>query len=149
LLSISRTRSFSGAATAVVLLLGLTLLLGMGAIPAAHAVTSSVVQTNHAFLGCGTSTCTLQASFSANVASGDVIVVGLSYGQGTPLKSLGDSLGTSFNTVNDTGDGALMSTIGYSTLASSGPDTVTATFSLSCAPTCSAPFSMYIFEVRA
>ncbi|MGA2665946.1 MAG: hypothetical protein ABSF83_13490, partial [Nitrososphaerales archaeon] len=144
-MSLSKSNPLNGRAAAVALLVVLTVLLGVGSIPAAHAATSSVVQTDEATVACSTSTCSVPVAFGSPVTSGDVIVVGYAYG--LPLTSLGDSLGTTLSVANFTA-GAISALIGYGTLASSGTDTVTAKFSNPGAAVGGvAVFTLYIFEV--
>jgi len=119
-----------------------TLLLVVAMLPV-HAASTLVQQNNTECLGCSS---TLSVSFTNNVASGDVILVGVVVaGASFTVSSLTDSLSSSFTQ-------ALVSTsvppptvyIFYATLSSSGADIVTVTFNAA------APAqSIYIYEVSS
>ena len=120
--------------------LSATLLLALGLLPV-HAASALVQQNNGGCFGCSS---TLSVSFPSNVASGDVIVVGVVVADASfALSSLTDSLGSSFTqAVTSTNAPPPLVYIYYATLSSSGADVVTATFSAA------APAeSVYIYEV--
>jgi len=117
-----------------------TLLLAVSLLPV-HAVSALVQQNNVQCIGCSS---TLSVSFTGNVASGDVIVVGVVVaGASFTVSSLTDSLSSSFTQgVTSTNAPPPTVYIFYATLSSSGADIVTATFSAA------APAqSVYIYEV--
>ncbi len=117
-----------------------TLLLTIGLFPV-HAASALVQQNN---VECSNCSSTLSVSFTNNVASGDVIVVGVVIADASfTLSSLADSLSSSFTqAVTSTNVPPPTVYIFYANLTSSGPDIVTATFSAA------APAeSVYIYEV--
>lgn len=117
-----------------------TLLLAVGTLPV-HAVSTLVQQNN---VECSNCSSTLSVSFTNNVASGDVIVVGVVIADASfTLSSLTDSLKSSFTqAVTSTNVPPPTVYIFYANLTSSGADIVTATFSAA------APAeSVYIYEV--
>lgn len=120
-----------------------TVLLLVGALSPVHAVSILVQQNNRGCLGCSS---TLSVSFANNVASGDVIVVGVVVGGASfALSSLSDSLGSSFmQAITSTNTAPPIVYIYYATLATGGADVVTATFAAA-AP----EQSIYIYEVSA
>jgi hypothetical protein len=72
--------------------------------------------------------CTLSASFADNVASGDMVVVGISV-YGASVSSVSDTLDSSFTQAGSACSMPVCTYIYYASLASSGPDTVTVTMS--------------------
>jgi hypothetical protein len=117
-----------------------TLLLTVGLLPV-HAASALVQQNN---VGCSNCSSTLSVSFTNNVASGDVIVVGVVIADASfTLGSLTDSLRSSFTqAVASNNVPPPIVYIFYANLSSSGPDIVTATFSAA------APAeSIYVYEV--
>jgi len=117
-----------------------TILLAVALLPV-HAV-STLVQQNNA--ECSSCSSTLSVSFPNNVASGDVLVVGIVIaGASFTLNSLTDSLSSSFTqSVRSTNVPPPAVYIFYATLRSSGADIVTAAFSAA------APAeSVYVYEV--
>lgn len=120
--------------------LSVTLLLAVPLLPV-HAASALVQQNNAGCIGCSS---TLSVSFTNNVASGDVLVVGVVVADASfALSSLTDSLGSSFTqAVTSTNVPPPIVYIYYATLPTSGPEIVTATF------TAAAPAeSVYIYEV--
>jgi hypothetical protein len=120
--------------------LSTALLLVMALLPV-HAASALVQQNNGGCLGCSN---TLSVSFTNNVASGDVIVVGVVVADASiPLNAITDSLGSSFTQAaasNDTSPPIVY--IYYATLSSSGADVVTTTLNAA------APAqSVYIYEI--
>ena len=117
-----------------------TLLLAVALLPV-HAASTLVQQNNVECSSCST---TLSVSFPNNVASGDVLVVGIVIaGASFTLSFLTDSLSSSFTqAVASTNVPPPTVYIFYATLHSSGTDIVTAAFSAA-APT----ESVYIYEV--
>jgi len=116
------------------------LLLVVALLPV-HAASALVQQNN---VGCFSCSSTLSVSFTSNVASGDVIVVGVVIaGASFTLSSLTDSLGSSFTqAVTSTNAPPPTVYIFYATFSSSGAEIVTATFSAA------APAqSVYIYEI--
>ena len=96
---------------------------------------SSLVQQNGVLcapaggiIRCGS---TLSVHFSSNVASGNVVVAAIASGDPSPatVASIGDSLGSSFTQAVSTSHDLQYAYIYYAVLSSSGPDTVTVTFS--------------------
>ena len=120
--------------------LSATLLLAVALLPV-HAASALVQQNNRECLGCSS---TLSVSFTNNVASGDVIVVGVVVGEASfTLSSLTDALGSTFTqAVTSTNAPPPIVYIYYATLAVSGEEIVTATFS-GAAPA----ETVYIYEV--
>jgi hypothetical protein len=117
-----------------------TLLLAVGLLPV-HAASVLLQQNNVACFSCSS---TLSVSFTSNVDSGDVIVVGVVVADASfTLSSLTDSLSSSFTqAVTSTNVPPPTVYIFYATLSSSGADIVTAIFSAA------APAeSIYIYEV--
>jgi len=117
-----------------------TLLLAVALLPV-HAASALVQQNN---VECSSCSSTLSVSFSSNVASGDVIVIGVVIADASfTLSSLTDSLSSSFTqAVTSTNVPPPAVYIFYATLTSSGADIVTAAFSAA------APAeSIYIYEV--
>lgn len=90
--------------------------------------------------------CSVSISFQSNVASGDVVLVGLQYPADSPPSSVTDSLGSSYNQAVATAiippGNQPAAAIYDATLDSNGANTVTVDF-----PTHSL-VSVYIFEVR-
>jgi hypothetical protein len=117
-----------------------------------HAA-STLIQQNTNGGGYGTNPVVVAVTFSSNVAMGDVIVVGLAFERfGAVIPPLTDSLGSTFTqavmaTVVPPGHVAAIYT---ATLLSSGPDTVTVTFSNSHGSPpeiLSTTYQVYIYEV--
>jgi len=120
--------------------LSAALLLLVGLLPV-HAAAVLVQQNNAACLGCSSR---LSVSFPSNVASGDLLVVGVVVGEASfALSSLSDSLGSSFTqAVASTSAPPPIVYIYYATFYKSGAEVVTAAF------TAAAPAeSIYIYEV--
>jgi hypothetical protein len=120
--------------------LALTLLLADAVLPV-HAASALVQQNNGECLGCSNS---LSVSFTSDVASGDVIAVGVVVADASVgLSSLSDSLGSSFTqAVTSTNAPPPIVDIYCATLPASGAEVVTATFSAA------APVeSVYIYEI--
>jgi len=119
-----------------------------------HAA-SSLVQQNGVFcapaggaIRCGS---TLSVPFSSNVASGNVVVAAIASGDAAwnppaTVTSVGDSLGSSFTQAVSASHGVEYAYIYYATLASSGPDTVTVTFSVDISDQNGMAY-LYIYEV--
>jgi len=116
-------------------------LLAVSSLPV-HAASTLVQQNNAGCFGCSSR---LSVSFASNVASGDVIVVGVDVsGASFQLTTLADSLGSSFTQAVASPSNAPppIVYIYYATLSKSGADVVTATFAAA------APMqSIYIYEV--
>jgi hypothetical protein len=116
------------------------LLLVVGLLPV-HAAALLLQQNNAACLGCSSR---LSVSFASNVASGNVIVVGVVVGEASfALSSLSDSLGSSFTrAITSTNAPPPIVYIYYATISKSGAEVVTAAF------TAAAPAeSIYIYEL--
>ena len=116
------------------------LLLTVGSFPV-HAASALVQQNN---VECSNCSSTLSVYFTNNVASGDVVVVGVVIADASfTLGSLTDSLRSSFaQAVASNNVPPPTVYIFYANLTSSGPDIVTATFSAA------APAeSIYVYEV--
>ena len=124
----------------MLVLVSATLLLTVALLPV-HAVSALVQQNNVECLGCSS---TLSVSFTSNVSSGDVIVVGVVVaGASFTVSSVTDSLSSLFTqAVTSTNAPPPTVYIFYATLTSSGADVVTATFSAA-----SPAQSIYIYEV--
>ncbi len=107
--------------------------------PPVHAA-STIIQQNNA--GCDfCSSATLQVSFSSNVASGNVIVVGIE-GFLITVTGVSDSLSSSLTQAVTSTDGNDHVYIYYATLSSSGADTITVTFDQA-----SSVENAYVYEV--
>jgi hypothetical protein len=137
-------RKASGIGLLVVVVM---FLLVLGPIPV-HAASSIVQQNNGGCVDCASAT--LAVAFSSDVASGNVVVVGIeAFGGGGPapatsVTSLVDSLSSSYTQAVTSTDGNDYVYIYYATLSSSGSDTVTATFGGSGTDTAQ---NVYIYEV--
>jgi hypothetical protein len=100
-------------------------LLVAGPLPV-HAASALVQQNNAGCVSCASAT--LAVSFTSNVASGNVLVVGVFLSvSGIGVNSIHDSFGSLNQAVAST-TGSESVQIFTAALASSGPDTVTATF---------------------
>ncbi|MDG7012918.1 MAG: Ig-like domain repeat protein [Nitrososphaerota archaeon] len=113
--------------------------------PVAASTGSSLVQ--HANNGCNSCSNTVSVQLPNSVALGDVLVVGVStLGSSgiVSVNSVTDSLGSPFTQVGSSSLGSTYqySSIYYSPAYSSGPDTVTVTFSAS-----GMDADVYVFEV--
>ena len=107
-----------------------------------HAASSIVQQNNGGCVWCESTT--LAVTFSSDVASGNVVVVGIEAMRWDQLSSLSDSFDSSYTQAVTSTDGNDYVYIYYATLSSSGSDTVTATFSSSGEATVQ---NVYIYEV--
>lgn len=105
-----------------------------------NAASTLIQQNNNG----ATSPAVVAVTLPNNVASGDVLVVGLAIYPGWSSMSVSDSLGSSFTQAVTVGTGDTYSgSIYTATLSSSGPDTVTAQIT-ALNPT---PFDAYVYEV--
>jgi hypothetical protein len=116
---------------------------------------SSLVQQNGVLcapaggiIRCGS---TLSVHFSSNVASGNVVVAAIASGDAAwnppaTVASIGDSLGSSFTQAVSTSHDLQYAYIYYAVLSSSGPDTVTVTFSVDLSDGNGMAY-LYIYEV--
>lgn len=111
-----------------------------------HA-SATLIQQNNAGVGSSSNPVMVSVTLGSNIASGDVLVVGLLNDAKCTVTSVTDTL-VSFFTQAVEGNGktfTLFVSIWTATLSSSGADTVTATFA--CVVVFSLPFDVFVYEV--